>query len=261
MNWIEANGASLRYDLGGSGDDVVVLVHEMGGALDSWDETLPHFNRYFRTLRYDQRGFGMSEKPRTKFTLDDMVGDLAGLLDALGITRPCHIVGSALGSAIVLALAARQPQRVARAAIASAVTGTIAARRAVQAERAATIEREGMRSFVEQSLNTSYPEALRGNRERFERHRRRWLTTDPTSFANMARMVAEMDITSEPAKITCPTLVLGAKHDSQRPPALMKELSTQIRGAKYVEVDSGHFMAVQTPDLFADHVVPFLRGK
>ena len=35
MDWIEVNGTSLRYELSGSGDKVLVLVHEMGGTLDS----------------------------------------------------------------------------------------------------------------------------------------------------------------------------------------------------------------------------------
>jgi len=35
MDWIEVNGTSLRYELSGSGDNVLVLVHEMGGTLDS----------------------------------------------------------------------------------------------------------------------------------------------------------------------------------------------------------------------------------
>ena len=30
MDWIEVNGTSLRYDLTGSGDRTLVLVHEIG---------------------------------------------------------------------------------------------------------------------------------------------------------------------------------------------------------------------------------------
>lgn len=260
MQWIEANGVSLRYELGGRGKETVVLVHEMGGTLDSWDEALPAFQQHFRTLRYDQRGFGFSEKVRGKLSLDDMVGDIAGLLDGLGIAAPCHVAASALGSGIAMAFAARHPARVARLAIASPVTSATAARRALQEQRAATVEREGMRSQVVPSLNTSYPEVLRGNRARFEACRCRWLANDPHCFAAMNRMIAEMDLSAELANIACPTLVLGATHDTQRPPALAKSIAQQIRGARYVEVDSGHFMAVQTPELFVQHVLPFLRA-
>ena len=196
MTWIEANGISLRYELTGRGDPIVILVHEMGGVLESWDEALPGFQQHFRTLRYDQRGFGMSEKPIGKVTIDDLV-DLTGLLDALRITTPCHIVSSALGTATVMAFAVRHPGRVARMAVESAVTGTRAERREAHAQRAASIEREGMRANVDKSLAVSYPEQLRANRERFEHYRCRWLTNKPASYVAMADMVADLEITAE----------------------------------------------------------------
>lgn len=260
MNWIEANGVSHRYELAGSGDEVVVLVHEMGGMLESWDEVMPGFQRHFRTLRYDQRGFGMSEKPVGKVTIEDLVADLAGLLDALRISAPCHLVSSALGTAIIMAFAARHPGRVARMALASAVTGTRAESRDMHLQRSVVIERGGLRASMERSLDRSYPELLRGNRDRFERFRCRWLTTAPASYVAMADMVVGLDLVPELSKIACPTLIIGARHDTQRPPALMKEIAEKIRGARYVEADTGHFMAVETPELFVETVVPFLRG-
>ena len=43
MDWIEVNGVSLRYDLGGNGEETVILIHELGGSLESFDEVLPGF--------------------------------------------------------------------------------------------------------------------------------------------------------------------------------------------------------------------------
>ncbi len=40
-DWIEVNRASLRYELSGQGRVPVVLVHEMGGSLESWDDVIP----------------------------------------------------------------------------------------------------------------------------------------------------------------------------------------------------------------------------
>ena len=37
MDWIEVNGTALRYELTGSAGRTIVLVHEMGGTLESWD--------------------------------------------------------------------------------------------------------------------------------------------------------------------------------------------------------------------------------
>jgi hypothetical protein len=38
-------------------------------------------------------------------------------------------------------------------------------------------------------------------------------------------------------------------------------VANAIRGAKYVLADTGHFMNVETPQLFVDTVLPFFKGK
>jgi alpha-beta hydrolase superfamily lysophospholipase len=82
MNWVEVNGTSMRYELTGSGPATLVLVHEMGGTLESWDRVLPALNNGRGVLRYDTRGAGLSEKLKGTVTWNQMADDLAGLLDA-----------------------------------------------------------------------------------------------------------------------------------------------------------------------------------
>src|SRR6185369_5786067 len=142
MPWIEANGASLRYELSGSGKETLVLMHEAGGCLESFEDALPGLEKDFRVLRYDQRGFGFSEKAR-ELTFETVVNDLAGLLDALKITAPVHVAGCAMGSDFSVGFAARFPKRVAKLAVASPFIGSNAARSAPSLERAALAEREG----------------------------------------------------------------------------------------------------------------------
>ena len=45
MNFVEVNGTALRYELSGSGASTLVLIHEMGGTLESWDLVTPQFVR------------------------------------------------------------------------------------------------------------------------------------------------------------------------------------------------------------------------
>jgi pimeloyl-ACP methyl ester carboxylesterase len=260
MEWIEVNGVSLRYELSGSGAVPVVFVHELGGSLESWDETLPVFQRTFRTLRYDQRGFGQSEKITGTLALEDMVADLGALLDALAPGKRCHLVGSALGAGIAGAFAARQPLRVARLVVQSLVTRSNPQFREQMSARAEEVERSGMRTQAPASLARSYPEALRTDRARFDRYRLRWIANDPQSFAAINRMLLAMEVDDELPSIACPTLAIGCVHDPLRTPQMVKELAARIPGARYVEADSGHFMHVQSPDLFARLVVPFLQG-
>ena len=231
MPWIEANGASLRYELSGSGKDTLVLVHEAGGCLESYEDALPGFEKEFRVLRYDQRGFGFSEKAR-ELTFDMVVADLAGLLDALKITAPVHVAGCAMGSDFAVGFAARHPTRVARLALASPNIGNNAARGPQSMERAALVEREGIRAAMQASHDRSYPENLRApDRERFRRYQSRWVCNTPASFAAQARMMHSVDLTPEYARIKAPTLVIGAKYDSQRPPELAQRVANAIAGS------------------------------
>ena len=52
MDFIEVNGVGLRYQLAGSGLATVVLIHEMGGSLESWDQVVPVLAAKRRVLAY-----------------------------------------------------------------------------------------------------------------------------------------------------------------------------------------------------------------
>jgi 3-oxoadipate enol-lactonase len=258
MPWIEANGASLRYELSGSGSETLVLVHEAGGCLESYEEALPELEKAFRVLRYDQRGFGFSEKAR-ELTYDGVVADLASLLDVLSIKAPVCLAGCAMGADFSVGFAARHPERVSNLVLASPLAGSNAGRSGPTLERAALVEREGVRTAMAASHERSYPEALRAlDRERFRRYQARWVCNTPASFSAQARMMSDADFTPHYAKIRARTLVIGAKHDALRPPEMAERVAAAIAGSKYLLADTGHFMNVQTPQLFADTLAAFL---
>ena len=260
MPWIEANGASLRYELSGSGKETLVLLHEAGGCLESYEDALPGLEREFRVLRYDQRGFGFSEKVR-ELTFEGVVADLAGLLAALKIAEPVHVAGCAMGADFSAGFAARHTARVAKLVVASPLAGSNAGRGGASIERAATAEREGIRAVMQPSHDRSYPERFRAlDPERFRRSQSRWACNTPASFTASARMMSDVDFTADYAKIKAPTLVVGARHDALRPPEMAERVAKTIPGARYLLADTGHFMNLQTPQLFAETVVSFLKG-
>ena len=118
-----------------------------------------------------------------------------------------------------------------------------------------------MRASVEDSLARSYPERFRSNQKHFEQYRRRWLCNDLEGFAAINRMLTEMDLTQQYARITCPALVMGCTYDTIRPPHEVEPIARAIPGARYIEVASGHFMPHQTPELFVETILPFLQAS
>jgi len=260
MDFIEANGVALRCELSGAGDRTLVLVHEMGGSLESWDEISPQFARSRQVLRYDTRGAGLSQKVRGELSLDTMAGDIAALLDHFGIAGKVALAGIAVGGAIALHFAARYPERTSAVAVGSPATGIAAERRAPALERLARIEAAGMAIAVEDAMLGGYAPELRGDVARFERFRRRWLGNDPSSYATIWRMLAAAEMQDELGRLTCPVLVIGGSLDRVRPPPLAQDVARSIPGARYTEIRTGHYMAVQTPDLLFECIDEFLRS-
>jgi 3-oxoadipate enol-lactonase len=260
MQFIELNGVALRYELSGTGDRTLVLVHEMGGSLESWDEVVPHFAPSRRVLRYDTRGAGLSQKVRGELSFLTMAGDIAALLDTLGITGKVALAGVAVGGAIALQFAAQYPERVSAVIVGSPATGIAAARRPVALERLARIEAGGMAVAVDDAMQNGYAPELRGDAKRFEKFRARWLGNDPSSYATIWGMLANADMQETLRRIRCPALVIGGSLDRVRPPAVAQETAQAIAGARYIEINTGHYMAVQTPDLIANCIDEFLNS-
>ncbi len=260
MDFIEANGAGLRCELSGGGDRTLVLVHEMGGSLESWDDVAPRFAKSRRVLRYDTRGAGLSQKVRGELTLDTMADDIAALLDHFGIAGKVALAGIAVGGAIALHFAARYKERTSAVAVGSPATGIAAERRVPALERLARIEAAGMAFAVEDSMLNGYALELRDDIKRFERFRTRWLGNDPSSYATIWRMLAAADMQDELARLACPVLVIGGSLDRVRPPPLAEAVAKSIPGARYIEIRTGHYMSVQTPDLLTDCIDEFLTS-
>ena len=57
---MDANGISIHFKLGGQGPSVV-LLHEMGGTLDSWDGIFPALSERFRTTEQMRAGVKLAE--------------------------------------------------------------------------------------------------------------------------------------------------------------------------------------------------------
>jgi len=95
----------------------VLLLHGSGPgvtAYANWRLTIPDLARRLRVVAPDLVGFGFTERPEgVRYDMDTWVGQVVGLLDALGLER-ASVVGNSFGGALALRLAARHPDRVDR---------------------------------------------------------------------------------------------------------------------------------------------------
>ncbi|MDQ3368149.1 MAG: alpha/beta fold hydrolase [Myxococcota bacterium] len=123
----------IAYDLFGDRGKPLVLIMGIGAQRVFWDDALclQFRDAGFRVVRFDHRDIGESSRvdapvpdPRkllarrlvgapitAPYTLSDMAGDVAGLIEHLGFGA-AHIVGVSLGGMVAQHLAIERPERV-----------------------------------------------------------------------------------------------------------------------------------------------------
>jgi pimeloyl-ACP methyl ester carboxylesterase len=190
-----------------------------------------------------------------------MADDIAALLDALSIGGKVALVGCAVGAGIALRFAARHAARVACVVAMAPATGIPPERREAMLAQIADNERLGPRGVVEQSFALSYPPEVRHDAEQYRRFRARWLANDPQSQAEIYRMLVNGTVTEDLPTIACPVLMIAGTHDKLRPPSLVEPMAASMSNAKFRALETGHFMAVQTPTLVADAINRFLSEQ
>lgn len=113
MRKVSGSVGALAVDDGGSGGLPVVFVHSLAGNSTHWAVQLEHLRRDRRAVAFDVRGHGRSEPPKKgDYTIEAMAGDIAAVVDALGLHR-FVLVGHSMGGGVALAYAGSHPDRVA----------------------------------------------------------------------------------------------------------------------------------------------------
>jgi pimeloyl-ACP methyl ester carboxylesterase len=137
----ESGDVDIYYeDMGDPNDPAVLLIMGLGAQLLLWRDGFCEklVDQGLRVIRYDNRDVGLSTKlhgrkidaplyPRmarsflglrspAAYTLEDMAGDAAAVLDQLSIDR-AHIVGASMGGMIAQIFAARHSHRAATLAV------------------------------------------------------------------------------------------------------------------------------------------------
>jgi pimeloyl-ACP methyl ester carboxylesterase len=93
----------------------LVLLHGATVPLWEFDFLVPLLDLAgFRTLRFDLFGHGLSDRPKTAYTLELFVRQTIELLDATGFPHPIAMLGHSVGAAIAAAVCAARPAPIER---------------------------------------------------------------------------------------------------------------------------------------------------
>ena len=107
-----ANVALSYDDNGHAGAPAFVFVHGWTCDRSFFKPQYDHFGASARAIALDLRGHGKSPvAPDGDYSIEAFAGDVAGLIDELGLA-PAIVVGHSLGGVISCATAAAFPDRI-----------------------------------------------------------------------------------------------------------------------------------------------------
>lgn len=259
MPFLDVPGARLRYDISGEGP-LLVFVHGAGANATVFFQQVAHFDRDWRVICLDMRGFGGSQCDIGAFHPRQFSDDLARLLDAEA-NGPAAVVCQSMGAWSGLPLAVREPERFAALVLSSSPTPAYGPHHTVMTrvtERFGRIAEGGQ--VAPQDLGFS---------DRFVQQRPDLLAL----YRMLARMNQKVDLSkiSDPelrlmpadfAGYRVPTLLMGGLQNRLLSGDTHLAAARCIPGAQtYTFTESGHSSYFEEPEHYNRVVAQFLASN
>ncbi|KAJ9686373.1 hypothetical protein PVL29_015330 [Vitis rotundifolia] len=112
--YVEVNRLKLHVAVLGTGPKVVLFLHGLPETWYSWrHQMVAAAAAGYRSVAFDFRGYGLSQQPPEpeKASFDDLVVDIIGVMDSLGISK-AFLVGKDFGALPAFQVAVVHPERV-----------------------------------------------------------------------------------------------------------------------------------------------------
>lgn len=270
MYAIAPDGASIYYEVHGSGAEAVLLIMGLGAVSFMWEGQIAAMEGRYRIIVMDNRGIGRSDKPEGPYTTALMAQDAASVLDACQIER-AHVVGISMGGMIAQELALNHPERV--GALVLAATYARRAEGIDQAVNDAVARLHGRRAEtapgqVDAASVVLGLMQLAFSQEFIAREQARLTQImmrsaafgfHPPAFVGQMQAAAAHDATARLAALRRPTLVLTGDDDRLIPPRCSHDLANLIPQARLCIIEGGsHTLNIEHEAPFNEAVLRFL---
>nr|ACJ60969.1 VEG27 [uncultured soil bacterium] len=260
-------GIRLSYHDHGDGPPVLLLTGT-GAPSSVWDlHQVPALRAAgFRVITMDNRGIPPSDEGADGFTIDDLVADVAALIEHLGVA-PCRVVGTSMGSYIAQELALAHPELL-DAVVLMAACGRSSLVQRVLAEGEAKLIELGtelppgflaaVRAMHNLGPATLADDDLTGD----------WLDLFEAADNWGPGVRAQLQLSALPDRldayrsIKVPCHVVSFEHDLVAPQAAGRELAAAIPGATHRTIPGcGHFGYLENPEAVNRELIRFLRAE
>jgi 3-oxoadipate enol-lactonase len=258
---VTVDDAEIDVTLEGDGDPIV-LIHGFPLTREIWDAQASQLARRALVIRPDLRGMGRSSVADGPYLMETLAGDIAAVLDALGIDRAA-IAGHSLGGYVAMAFARMYTERLKKLALVCSRLAADSAQTARDREDLADrAERENRADIV---VNAYLPRlfapaflqqrsALAGQVERIA------LRNDPRGLAAMLRGMAQRIDSADIAEdLGMQVLIVAGGADQVVGVREAEQVCRAFReGTLHVLERSGHLPMIEEPEALCELLTDFL---
>jgi pimeloyl-ACP methyl ester carboxylesterase len=216
--YADVNGLHMYYETHGTGSPLVLLHGGLGSGEMFPPAILSAFAEHHTVILPDLQGHGRTADIDRPLDVREMAGDIAALIDHLGLEKP-DVVGFSLGGGVALQVAFRFPEKIGRLV---AVSANIK-RSAVYPEMLAQQAQVGAAAAEFMKETPMY--------ELYQR-----VAPRPEDFGRLldkagAWMAVDFDFTEQVRALTMPTLIMAGDAD-MAPPSHYVEVFGLLDGGK-----------------------------
>ncbi|MCX8998197.1 3-oxoadipate enol-lactonase [Rhizobiaceae bacterium BDR2-2] len=260
MNFLKVGDTAIYYRAIGplDGRPVIAFVNSLGTDFRIWDAVIAELGDAYAYVLHDKRGHGLSDVGQPPCSIEAHAGDLAALLDHLGV-KSAVIWGLSVGGLIAQGLYAARPDLV-RGLVLSNTAHRIGTPEMWNA-RIDAILKDGLGGMIDPVMERWFTPAFRQPDNALYAGCRNMLARQPAEgYCGTCAAIRDADFTAAAARIAVPVLCVGGDLDGSTPPEVVKSLAALVPGSRYVEIaGSGHIPCVEQPVAYAAAVAAFLK--
>ena len=267
MPTVKVNDINIYHEIHGDGFPLVMIIG-LGSNLVWWDEKLLEtVSSKYKTVIFDNRGSGRTDKPDMDYSIRMFADDTIGLMNELKIER-AHVLGISMGGMIAQELVLNYPERVEKlvlcatnsglplkirilAKIALGIAKLIYKRRLKTPERAIEFVFEGIFTLEFRKENPDY---IRERKEKLLPH-----VSTFEEYFNQTKAILKFNTRKRLKDIEKPTLIIHGKKDRLVSYKRGLELAELIPNSRLFSFEkSGHAIFTHESEIVIRTILEFL---
>lgn len=273
MPLVDVNNIKMHYEIYGEGFPVI-LHHGYGATSKVWIAQVGELSKNFKVITLDARSSGRSEHPKEPYTMDTLVEDLKGLMDALNMEQ-VHLIGQSMGGWIAQNFILKYPDCVNKLVL----IGTNHKGSGIQFMKNALTDSYELQKQDKQQAFWNYTKLTHHRKfikemqaDPKKKFHGIWSAEDmideltennmtPEDYELLANAIEKHDVTDRLSEIKNPTLLLASSHDKLSPKLVMEEIDKNIPNSKLEIIQgSAHHLFLEAAPQVNQIIIDFLKS-